>query len=101
MKTLILGMALAAIPATVQAQRVTLRSDHALCSTIAVASRLEEARGTFSAWAALLKAEVEQKRCRIIPAATNVWAQTRSGAFTCVKDDDMPQCAWTVLDALD
>ena len=99
MKSLVLILALAATPAAAQAERVTLRSLHVLCSTPDTTNRLNELRGNKSAWIAQVEAETAQKRCTILPAATNVWVESRSGALTCVKGDDLPSCGWTVLDA--
>jgi hypothetical protein len=100
MKSLVLVLALAATPAAAQGERVTLHSLHVLCSTAATANHLSELRGNNSAWTALVKSETAQKHCTILPTATNVWVESRSGALTCVKGDDMPSCGWTVLDAI-
>lgn len=100
MKRLVLILALAATPAVAQAERVTLRSLHVLCSEAPTANRLNELRGNSSAWTAQVKSETAQKRCTILPAATNVWVESRSGALACVKGDDIPSCGWTVLDAI-
>lgn len=100
MKTLVLVLALAAVPAAAQAQRVTLDGLHVLCSTATTADRLNELRGNSSAWTAQVKAETAQKSCTILPGATNVWVESRSGALTCAKGDDMPSCGWTVLDTI-
>jgi hypothetical protein len=99
MRSLVLVLALAATPAAAQAERVTLQSLHVLCSTPATANYLNELRSNRSAWTAQVKSETAQKRCTILPAATNVWVESRSGALTCVKGDDLPNCGWTVLDA--
>ncbi|WP_196262799.1 hypothetical protein [Microvirga terrestris] len=99
MKSLVILLALAATPAAAQAERVTLRSLHVLCSTADTANRLHELRGNNSAWIEQVKSETAQKRCTILPSATNVWVESRSGALTCAKGDDMPSCGWTVLDA--
>jgi hypothetical protein len=98
MRSLVLVLALAATPAFAQAERVTLHSLHVLCSTADTASRLNELRGNTSAWTAQVKSETAQNRCTILPGATNVWVESRSGALTCVKGDDMRSCGWTVLD---
>jgi hypothetical protein len=99
MRSLVLVLVLAATPAAAQGERVTLRSLHVLCSTAATAERLNGLRGNNSAWIAEVKSEAAQKRCTILPSATNVWVESRSGALTCAKGDDMPSCGWTVLDA--
>jgi hypothetical protein len=99
MKSLVLVLALAATPAFAQAERVTLRSLHVLCSTADTANRLNELRGNNGAWIAQVKSETAQKHCTILPSATNVWVESRSGALVCAKGDDMPNCGWTVLDA--
>jgi polyisoprenoid-binding protein YceI len=99
MRSLVLVLALAATPAAAQADRVTLRSLHVLCSTEATANQLNELRGNVSAWRAQVQSETAQKNCTILPSATNVWVESRSGALTCAKGDDMPGCGWTVLDA--
>jgi hypothetical protein len=99
MKSLVLVLAVAATPAYAQAERVTLRSLHVLCSTADTANRLNELRGNSSAWVAQVELETAQKRCTILPSATNVWVESRSGALTCAKGDDMPSCGWTVLNA--
>jgi hypothetical protein len=100
MRSLVLVLTLVATPAAAQAERVTLHSLHALCSSAATANRLNELRGNNSAWTAQVKAETAEKRCTILPTATNVWVESRSGALTCIKGDDMPICGWTVLDAI-
>jgi hypothetical protein len=100
MKSLVLVLALAATPAAAQAERVTLHSFHVLCASAATANHLNELRGNNSAWTAQVKAETAEKRCTILPTATNVWVESRSGALTCVKGDDVPSCGWTVLDAI-
>jgi len=99
MKSLVVVLALAATPAAAQAERVTLRSLHVLCSTADTANRLNELRGNNAAWIAQVTSETAQKRCTILPEATNVWVESRSGALACAKGDDMPSCGWTVLDA--
>jgi hypothetical protein len=98
MKSLVLLLALAATPAAAQTERVTLNSLHVLCSSSAKANLLNELRGN-SAWTAQVKSEIAQNRCTILPTATNVWVESRSGALACVKGDDIPNCRWTVLDA--
>ena len=99
MRSLVLVLALAATPAAAQAERVTLNGLHVLCSTAATANRLNELRGNDRAWRAQVKLDTAQKRCTILPAATNVWVESRSGALACVKGDDIPNCGWTVLNA--
>ena len=99
MRSLVLVLALVATPAAAQGERVTLRSLHVLCSTAATADRLNDLRGNTGAWTAQVKLETAQKNCTILPSATNVWVEGRSGALTCAKGDDMPSCGWTVLDA--
>ncbi|HZH11889.1 MAG TPA: hypothetical protein VEZ24_16135 [Microvirga sp.] len=99
MKRLVLVLALAATPAAAQTERVTLHSLHVLCSTAATANRLNELRGNRRDWTAEVKAATAEKRCTILPAATNVWVERRDGALTCVKGDDIPTCGWTVLNA--
>ncbi len=99
MKSLVFILALAATPASAQAERVTLRSLHVLCETEATANLLNELRRNNSAWTAQVKSETAQKRCTILPEATNVWVESRSGALACAKGDDMSSCGWTVLDA--
>ena len=99
MKSLVFILALAATPASAQAERVTLRSLHVLCETEATANLLNELRGNNAAWTAQVKSETAQKRCTILPEATNVWVESRSGALACAKGDDMSNCGWTVLDA--
>ena len=79
MKSLVLVLALAATPAAAQAERVTLHSLHVLCSTAATANRLNELRGNNSAWTAQVKSETAQKRCTILPMATNVWVDEPLG----------------------
>ena len=99
MRSLVLVLALAATPAAAQAERVTLQSLHVLCSTPATANYLNELRSNRSAWTAQVKSETAQNRCTILPTSTNVWVESRSGALTCVKGDDIPSCGWTVLNA--
>ncbi len=99
MRSLVLVLALAATPAVAQPERVTLRSLHVLCSEESTANRLNELRGNNNAWTAQVKSETAQKHCTILPAATNVWVESRSGALTCVRGDDIPSCGWTMLNA--
>jgi hypothetical protein len=99
MRSLVLVLALAATPAFAQSERVTLQSLHVLCSTPATASLLNELPSNQTDWRVQVKAATAENRCTILPAATNVWVESRSGELTCVKGDDMPTCGWTVLDA--